>query len=99
MNRESEGKTSGIPHLAKNERDMGHPSFVRERKGVRGVLTQTQKPLRYAFFDRPRILSVTCGAPCSPGQGDPGRHSYWTNLFETRSRTTPAHRDGEQSGE
>jgi hypothetical protein len=30
MNRESEGKSSGIPHLAKNERDMGHPSFVRE---------------------------------------------------------------------
>jgi hypothetical protein len=30
MNRESEGETSGIPHLAKNERDMGHPSFVWE---------------------------------------------------------------------
>src|ERR1700691_3737477 len=30
MNRESEGKSIGIPHLAKNERDMGHPSFVRE---------------------------------------------------------------------
>src|ERR1700691_1122409 len=26
MNRESEGKSSGIPHLAKNERDMAHPS-------------------------------------------------------------------------
>jgi hypothetical protein len=23
-------KSSGIPHLAKNERDVGHPSFVRE---------------------------------------------------------------------
>jgi hypothetical protein len=22
----------GIPHLAKNERDMGHPSLVRERE-------------------------------------------------------------------
>ena len=32
MNRESEGKSSGIPHLAKNERDVGHPSFVREQK-------------------------------------------------------------------
>jgi hypothetical protein len=32
MNRQSEGKSSGIPHLAKNERDMGHPSFVRERE-------------------------------------------------------------------
>jgi hypothetical protein len=28
--RESDGKSSGIPHLAKNERDVGHPSFVRE---------------------------------------------------------------------
>src|ERR1700677_4093714 len=31
MNRKSERKSSGIPHLAKNERDVGHPSFVRER--------------------------------------------------------------------
>src|ERR1700691_338671 len=31
MNRESEGKSSGIPHLAKNQRDMGHPSLVREQ--------------------------------------------------------------------
>jgi hypothetical protein len=30
LNRESEGKSSGIPHLAKNERDVGHPSSVRE---------------------------------------------------------------------
>src|ERR1700679_3668365 len=30
MDRKSEGKSSGIPHLAKNERDMAHPSFVRE---------------------------------------------------------------------
>jgi hypothetical protein len=35
MNRESEGKSSGIPHLAKNERDMGHPSFVRETEPIR----------------------------------------------------------------
>jgi hypothetical protein len=28
MVRESEGKSFGIPHLAKNERDVGHPSFV-----------------------------------------------------------------------
>jgi hypothetical protein len=31
MNRESEVKSSGIPYLAKNERDMGHPSLVRGR--------------------------------------------------------------------
>jgi hypothetical protein len=28
MNRESEGKSIGSPHLAKNERDMGYPAFV-----------------------------------------------------------------------
>jgi hypothetical protein len=33
VNRQSEGKTSGIPHLAKNERDVGHPSFVVEPGG------------------------------------------------------------------
>src|SRR6202044_64919 len=31
VHREPEGKISGIPHLAKNERDMGHPAFVTER--------------------------------------------------------------------
>ena len=30
MNRKSEGRCSGIPHLAKNERDMGHPASVRD---------------------------------------------------------------------
>jgi hypothetical protein len=25
----------GIPYLAKNERDMGHPSFAREREPIR----------------------------------------------------------------
>src|SRR5271170_6169508 len=51
MNRESEGKSIGIPYLAKNERDMGHPSFVRGQeadhcgnKFISGVLTQTAKP-------------------------------------------------------
>jgi hypothetical protein len=32
MDRKLEGKSSGIPYLAKNERDMGHPSLVRERE-------------------------------------------------------------------
>ncbi len=36
MNRESKGSSIGIPHLAKNERDVGHPAFVREP----AVLTQ-----------------------------------------------------------
>jgi hypothetical protein len=35
MKRESEGKNIGIPHLAKNERDMGHPSFVEEPEHIR----------------------------------------------------------------
>ena len=30
MNRESEGRCCGIPHLAKNERDVGHPALARE---------------------------------------------------------------------
>ena len=41
MNRKSEGKSSHIPHLAKNERDMGHPSVVREREADPSVLKQT----------------------------------------------------------
>ncbi len=32
MDQESGGKSGGIPHLAKHERDVGHPSFVRERE-------------------------------------------------------------------
>jgi hypothetical protein len=27
---ESEGRYGGIPHLAKNERDVGHPALVTE---------------------------------------------------------------------
>jgi len=34
-NRESEGKSGGIPHLAKNERDVGHPSRC---EGTRGEI-------------------------------------------------------------
>ena len=37
VNRESEGKNRGIPHLAKNERDKGHPSLVGERESTFGV--------------------------------------------------------------
>jgi hypothetical protein len=35
MDQESAGKSSGIPHLAKNQRDVGHPSFVREPEPIR----------------------------------------------------------------
>jgi hypothetical protein len=48
MNRESEGRFSGIPHLAKNERDVGHPAFVREpgtTYGIFSMLTEAN-PLR-----------------------------------------------------
>jgi hypothetical protein len=38
VNRELAGERSGIPHLAKNERDMGHPLAVRKRECDRGVL-------------------------------------------------------------
>jgi hypothetical protein len=31
------GNIGGIPHLAKNERDMGHPAFVREQSAGRLV--------------------------------------------------------------
>jgi hypothetical protein len=37
MNGESEGKSSGIPHLAKNERDVGHPSSMREGSKTSGA--------------------------------------------------------------
>ena len=32
----------GIPYLAKNERDMGHPSFIREREGTIGIHSEPQ---------------------------------------------------------
>ena len=34
MNRESEGRCSGIPHLAKNQRDVGHPAFLCIRQAL-----------------------------------------------------------------
>ena len=41
-----QGKTRGIPHLAKNERDMGHPAFgVTTGKGAPQI-----PPLRYRGF-------------------------------------------------
>jgi hypothetical protein len=36
----------GIPHLAKNERDMGHPAILGRDKRIRGSLTQP----RYCLF-------------------------------------------------
>ena len=35
----------GIPHLAKNERDMGHPALVREREGS-DLALKLQSPFR-----------------------------------------------------
>jgi hypothetical protein len=51
-NRELEGKSSGIPHLAKNQRDMGHPSFVADVRESDG-----------AFF---RSLFSPCGFSSEP---------------------------------
>jgi hypothetical protein len=31
----------GIPHLAKNERDVGHPSFVEGTKRIKGLREKT----------------------------------------------------------
>src|ERR1700733_8030509 len=70
MNRESEGKSSGIPHLAKNERDMGHPSLVREPEGRAGSARRQFSPSgttpHYGSFStapgrdlRPRRRSLT----------------------------------------
>jgi hypothetical protein len=39
VNLQSEGRCSGIPHLAKNERDVGHPAFVREPEGDPSLLS------------------------------------------------------------
>jgi hypothetical protein len=41
-NRELEGKSRGFPHLAKNQRDMGHPSSVVNARETDG-----------AFFPQP----------------------------------------------
>jgi hypothetical protein len=46
VNRESEGKTRGLPHPAKNERDMGHPSFAREPRGQSGEAQPVQAHAR-----------------------------------------------------
>jgi hypothetical protein len=32
-----EGQTCGIPHLAKNKRDVGHPAFVKRIESKGGV--------------------------------------------------------------
>src|ERR1700722_13560668 len=48
--RESEGRSSGIPHLAKNERDVGHPSFRGEDRGVVGeVPLSFRQPAFWAY--------------------------------------------------
>ena len=49
VNRESEGESSGIPHLAKNERDVGYPSLVREPGAV--PLRLTLEPLGILLQD------------------------------------------------
>src|SRR5277367_3907209 len=40
-----EGQTRGIPHLAKNERDVGHPAIVKgiESKGATAVEVKNRK--------------------------------------------------------
>jgi hypothetical protein len=45
----------GIPYLAKNERDMGHPSFVKEQE----VLRQALWPTRYRLPAWRRLYRTT----------------------------------------
>jgi hypothetical protein len=59
MNRESEGKSSGIPHLAKNERDMGHPSLVREPRFLVLLLNGMLGNQRYSSYSYTVFLLLT----------------------------------------
>ena len=43
ITRELEGRFSGIPHLAKNERDVGHPALVREPEAAPAGLSARSK--------------------------------------------------------
>src|ERR1700678_2616304 len=71
MNRESEGKSSGIPHLAKNKRDMGHPSLMREQEAMR--LVRHDHGLRFKI-NRNRYSFIS-GKFYSRGTS-PGIYSY-----------------------
>jgi Glycosyl hydrolase family 20, catalytic domain len=78
MNRQSEGKSRGIPHLAKDERDVGHPSLVAEwlvhcvKSGNLGKLGSWQRIeiLRRAMRSRREFLVgagvLVAGAAATP---------------------------------
>src|SRR6204780_274123 len=67
MNRESEGKSGGIPHLAKNERDVGHPSMQRRArlKPSPGYINSSINPR--ATSGGMRELCLTSGSALSTG--------------------------------
>src|ERR1700683_3130046 len=68
MNREPEGKRSGIPHLAKNERDMGHPSFAREstyQVEFVGEFSRRLCPYDKSGGFETRFFAALPGVPCT----------------------------------
>ncbi len=60
MRRESEGKSSGIPYLAKNERDMGHPSLV----AGAGARPENSRGINGAGLRVRRRARAVSGGPC-----------------------------------
>src|SRR5271168_1253427 len=69
MNRESEGKSSGIPHLAKNERDMGHPSLGE------GINSPSSQPRSHYFpsCTPPSFFARSAGVPLMGANGKAAR--------------------------
>src|ERR1700678_441510 len=62
MNRESERKNRGIPHLAKYKRDVGHPSLVRGREAfVLFLLGSVKSPGR-----SPTVAFCPLAQRCNP---------------------------------
>src|ERR1700677_2058864 len=61
----------GIPHLAKNERDMGHPSLARERGVVRSLLTSVIRQTSYGSLPRQPPLGIPL-----PGVRNGSRYSF-----------------------
>jgi hypothetical protein len=69
MNRESEVKCNGIPYLAKNERDVGHPAFVEEARAEMRLAAERSQLLdhrRPAFAYVGRLLERVTQLQHSP---------------------------------
>ena len=71
---------SGLPHLAKNERDMGHPTILGREKEKTGrkwreLLWICFASLGGAYFDSPVILADHSQQPGSPFHNSHELHS------------------------